>query len=174
MVPQRVWPSSDSDSPDDSAGFTSEIVDRAMSAALDAAHRAAHAGDVPVGAAVFTRDAVVAVAGNTREQHADPTAHAEIVALREAAATAGGWRLEDCAMAVTLEPCPMCAGALVNARLRLLVYAASDPKAGAAGSLYNICQDRRLNHRLAVSPGFREEEAARLLSFFFASRRGRH
>lgn len=171
MTPARVWPASNSGPASGVAAFPPEVVDLAMGAALDAARACAETGDVPVGATVFGPGGVVTVAGNSREGHADPTAHAEIAALRAAASLAGEWRLEECGIAVTLEPCPMCAGALVNARLRLLVYGASDPKAGAAGSLYNICQDPRLNHRLDVIPGFRGEEAGRLLSEFFDQRR---
>ncbi|MBX7161145.1 MAG: nucleoside deaminase [Acidimicrobiia bacterium] len=144
-----------------------------MDAALDAAREAAAAGDVPVGAAVFalaTGD-LVAVAANERERRADPTAHAEIVAIREAARVLGRWRLDGHALAVTLEPCTMCAGALVAARVEHLYFGAADPKAGACGSLYQVCDDPRLNHRVDVTWGVREPECAALLSAFFAERR---
>lgn len=153
------------------AGFVPSSIEKAMAVALGAAKTAAAAGEVPIGAAVFDCSGVLAAAGNTRERDGDPTGHAEMVALREAAKIRGGWRLEDCGMAVTLEPCPMCAGALVNARVKVLAYGATDPKAGAVGSLYNICQDPRLNHRLAVLPGIAEQEAEELLSEFFRCRR---
>jgi tRNA(adenine34) deaminase len=114
---------------------------------------------------------VVARAHNERERLGDPTAHAEILALRSAAAARGRWRLEDATLVVTLEPCPMCAGALVAARVARLVFGADDPKAGAAGSLYNLCADPRLNHELEVTDGVLGSEAAQLLSEFFQARR---
>lgn len=149
------------------------FADHAMGAALDAARDAATSGDVPVGAAVFSLEtgSVVAAAGNEREQRGDPTAHAEILALRAAAAELGTWRLTGHAMAVTLEPCTMCAGALVSARVEHLYFGADDPKAGACGSLYQICDDPRLNHRLDVTWGVRTDECAALLASFFAGRR---
>lgn len=142
-----------------------------MSHALAEARAAASEGEVPVGAAIAIGDELVATGRNRREADADPTAHAEIVALRAAAKAAGGWRLEDATIAVTLEPCPMCAGALVAARVRRLVYGAADPKGGAALSLYNLVQDPRLNHELELAWGIREEECARLLVDFFEERR---
>lgn len=144
-----------------------------MQAALDAARVAATAGDVPVGAAVFALDtgAVIAVAANERERRADPTAHAEILAIRAAAAVLGTWRLDGHGIAVTLEPCVMCAGALVAARVQHLYFGADDPKAGACGSLYQVCDDPRLNHRVEVTWGVRDEECATLLTSFFAERR---
>lgn len=150
------------------------FADHAMTAALDAAREAAIRGEVPVGAAVFSLEtgAVVAAAGNEREHRGDPTAHAEILALRAAAAALGTWRLGGHGMAVTLEPCAMCAGALVNARIDHLYFGADDPKAGACGSLYQICDDPRLNHRLDVIWGVRANECAALLARFFAERRG--
>lgn len=142
-----------------------------MRLALDEARRAGAAGDVPVGAVVVANGRVVGAAGNRREAAGDPTAHAEILAIREAAATLGAWRLEGATVYVTLEPCPMCAGALVAARVGRVVFAAADPKAGACGSLYNLCADPRLNHEVAVEPGVLEREAAELLSGWFAGRR---
>ena len=143
-----------------------------MRAALAAARDAAAAGDVPVGAAAFTPDGrVLAAAGNRRERDGDPTAHAELLALRAAAAALGSWRLDDVTLAVTLEPCAMCAGAMVNARLGRLVFGAPDPKAGAAGSLYNLCADPRLNHELPVTRGVLADECGAVLVEFFAARR---
>ena len=149
-------------------------IDEAMGLALQQAAEAAGGGDVPVGAVVLSADgAVLGVGRNQREQAGDPTAHAEILALREAAATSGEWRLTGTTMVVTLEPCPMCAGALVAARVGALVFGTPDPKAGAAGSLYNLCTDPRLNHELPVTPGIRADECAAQLSAFFAERRDR-
>jgi len=144
-----------------------------MRAALaEARHAAAH-GDVPVGAIVVDLDtgAIVAAAHNARERDGDATAHAELVALREASRRAGTWRLDHHALVVTLEPCPMCAGGAWAARLPLVVYGAADPKAGAAGSLYNFSADPRLNHRTEVVPGVLAEECAALLGDFFERRR---
>ncbi|HEX3424925.1 MAG TPA: tRNA adenosine(34) deaminase TadA [Acidimicrobiales bacterium] len=146
--------------------------DEAMSIALDEARAAAACGEIPVGAVVVMSGEIVARAHNEREARRDPTAHAEILALQAAARAAGGWRLSGAAVVVTLEPCPMCAGALVAARVSRLVFGAADPKAGACGSLYNLCADPRLNHEVAISEGVRAAEAARLLADFFASRRG--
>src|SRR3954469_10791512 len=123
-----------------------------MRRALEAAEAAARTGEVPVGAIVVVRDEVVAVAHNERETLNDPTAHAEIVALRRAAAVLGGWRLTEAELYVTMEPCPMCAGAMVNARVRRLVYGCDDPKAGAVKTLYKLLDDARLNHRVEVVP----------------------
>ncbi len=145
--------------------------DEAMSLALQEARRAAEAGEVPVGAVVVIDGEVVAAAGNQRETTGDPTAHAEIVVLREAAGALGTWRLSDAALYVTLEPCPMCAGALVAARVGRLIFAAADPKAGSCGSLYNLCADPRLNHELPVVAGVLAAEAGSLLSDWFAGRR---
>ncbi|HMC40664.1 MAG TPA: tRNA adenosine(34) deaminase TadA [Acidimicrobiales bacterium] len=142
-----------------------------MRLALEEARRAGDAGDVPVGALVVTGGEVVARAGNRREAWSDPTAHAEILALREAAAALGTWRLTDAVLYVTLEPCPMCAGALVAGRLGGLVFGAPDPKAGACGSLYNLCVDPRLNHELPVTAGLLADECSQLLSSWFAARR---
>lgn len=148
--------------------------DRAwMELALAEARAAAALGEVPVGAVVVIGDQAVAAAGNARESASDPTAHAELVAIRRAASSLGRWRLHDATLYVTLEPCPMCAGAIVNARIPRLVYGAPDPKAGAVRTLYQLCEDPRLNHRLSVVPGVAAEEAAALLrSFFQARRRG--
>src|SRR5947209_4914733 len=145
-----------------------------MALALEEAVLAVDHDDVPVGAVVVLDGVVVARRHNERERLGDPTAHAELLALRDAAAgAAGGWRLSGATLVVTLEPCPMCAGALVAARVSRLVYGAPDPKAGACGSLYNLCSDPRLNHELSVTRGVRADEAAELLSGFFAARRGR-
>jgi tRNA(adenine34) deaminase len=142
-----------------------------MALALAEAERAAAGGDVPVGAVAVRGGQVVARAHNQREATGDPTAHAEIICLRQAAAAAGTWRLTDVDVYVTLEPCPMCAGALVAARVSRVVFAAPDPKAGACGSLYNICADPRLNHEPLVTPGVLVGPAARALSRWFADRR---
>ncbi len=130
------------------------------------------AGDVPVGAVVIgPSGAVLAEAANERERAADPTAHAEILALRRAALAVGSWRLTGCTLVVTLEPCTMCAGALVLARVDRLIYGATDPKAGAVGSLWDVVRDRRLNHRPEVIPGILETECAALLREFFDQHR---
>jgi tRNA(adenine34) deaminase len=142
-----------------------------MRVALAEAERALQAGEVPVGAVVLVEGRVVAARHNEREARADPTAHAELLALRDAAGVLGRWRLDDATVVVTLEPCPMCAGALVAARVARLVFAAADPKGGACGSLYNLCCDPRLNHELPVVPGVLADEAAALMSGFFAGRR---
>ena len=147
--------------------------EEAMASALEEAHLAWAAGDVPVGAIVVRDDRVVGRAHNEREQRADPTAHAEILALRNAASVLRSWRLDGATVYVTLEPCPMCAGALVAARVHRLVFGTSDPKAGACGSLYNLCADPRLNHEVLVSPGVLAEQAAALLAEFFERRRPR-
>jgi len=146
--------------------------EEAMGLALDEAARATAHGDVPVGAVALVAEQVVSSGHNERELRGDPTAHAELVVLRAAAAAVGSWRLDDVTLVVTLEPCPMCAGALVAARVGRLVFGAADPRAGAAGSLYNLCVDPRLNHELPVTPGVRAAEAGDLLTAFFAIRRG--
>jgi tRNA(adenine34) deaminase len=146
--------------------------DEWMRLALDEARQAPATGDVPVGAVVVDADgAVVGRGRNAREAVADPTAHAEVVALREAAARLGSWRLDGCTLVVTLEPCTMCAGALVLARVARLVYGAVDEKAGAAGSLWDVVRDRRLNHRPEVVAGVLADEAAEELRSFFRSHR---
>ena len=148
------------------------MIDRAMSAALVIAEQAAAAGEVPVGAVVLDAGgSTIAVAHNERERRHDPTAHAEIVALRLAGATLGGWQLSGCTLVVTLEPCTMCAGAIVLSRLARVVFGAWDPKAGAVVSLWDVVRDRRLNHRPEVLGGVREAECAALLEGFFAQRR---
>jgi tRNA(adenine34) deaminase len=145
--------------------------DDAMELALVEARAAAADGEVPVGAVCLVEGRVVSRRHNERERANDPTAHAELLALREAAASLGGWRLRDATVVVTLEPCPMCAGALVAARVGRLVYGAADPKAGACGTLYNLCADPRLNHEIAVTSGVRAHECGALLTSFFAGRR---
>ena len=142
-----------------------------MHRALELARVAAAGGEVPVGAVVYREGEVIAEAANDREATRDPAGHAELVALRRAGERLGRWRLHDCRMAVTLEPCPMCAGALVNARLGGLVFAAFDPKAGAVGTLYDIPRDARLNHRLPCAGGLLAPEAVGLLRNFFQARR---
>ncbi|MFG2599496.1 tRNA adenosine(34) deaminase TadA [Streptomyces sp. NPDC048462] len=143
----------------------------AMRRALDEADRAAAAGDVPVGAVVLAPDGTLLAAGhNEREATGDPTAHAEILALRRAAAALGEWRLSGCTLVVTLEPCTMCAGALVQSRVARVVYGARDEKAGAAGSLWDVVRDRRLNHRPEVIPGVLEADCAAPLTAFFRHR----
>jgi tRNA(adenine34) deaminase len=144
----------------------------AVRAALAEAERAALAGDVPVGAVVLGPDgALLAAAHNEREAAADPTAHAEVLALRAAARALGTWRLDGCTLVVTLEPCTMCAGAAVLARVQRVVYGAADPKAGAVGSLWDVVRDRRLNHRPEVVAGVLEQECGEVLRVFFAGRR---
>ena len=140
--------------------------------ALDEARAALATGDVPVGAVVAGPDGVVLGTGrNAREATGDPTAHAEVLALRAAAAAAGEWRLDGCTLAVTLEPCTMCAGAAVLARVERIVLGAWDPKAGATGSLWDVVRDRRLNHRVEVVGGVREAECEALLQEFFSHHR---
>ncbi len=143
-------------------------LDALMGVALDEARRAIDHGDVPVGALVIVDGEVVAARHNERELSGDPTAHAEVLALRDAAAKLGRWRLDDATLVVTLEPCPMCAGAAINARVGHIVYGAGDPKAGATGSLYNLCADARLNHEADVTPFVRADESSALLKAFFA------
>ncbi len=146
------------------------VMEDAMRAALQEARRAAV--DVPVGAVVLDRSGQIIGSGrNERERTGDPTAHAEIVAIRQAAARVGEWRLTGCCLVVTLEPCTMCAGAAVLARLDRIVYGAIDPKAGAVGSLWDVVRDRRLNHRPEVVPGVLAEECGALLTEFFAQHR---
>jgi tRNA(adenine34) deaminase len=145
--------------------------EQAMALALDEARQALDHDDVPVGAVVVHDGVVVAARHNERELRQDPTAHAEILALRDAAAALGSWRLGEATLVVTLEPCPMCAGAAVAARLGRLVFGADDPKAGACGSRYNLCADPRLNHEVAVTAGVGASEAGELLIDFFSRRR---
>ncbi len=144
---------------------------RWMAVALEEARAAAEAGDVPVGAALVCNGELVARDRNRTRERVDPTAHAEILALRRAAERAGDWRLGDCTLYVTLEPCAMCAGAIVLARVGRLVFAAADPKAGMCGSLGNLVQDERLNHRVPIESGVLADEAGDLLREFFRARR---
>jgi tRNA(adenine34) deaminase len=148
--------------------------DQAMALALEEAALAPAHDDVPIGCAVLVGGEVVARRHNERELRGDPTAHAEVLALRDAAAVVGdGWRLATATVVVTLEPCPMCAGAVVAARAARVVYGAADPKAGAFGSLYNLGVDPRLHHEVDVVAGVRADEAAALLTSFFSQRRAR-
>ena len=147
------------------------LLDEWMGFALDEARAALDHDDVPVGAVVIRGGTVIAARHNERELTGDPTAHAEILALRDAAAAIGHWRLDDCTLVVTLEPCAMCAGALVNARLGHLVYGTTDPKAGAAGSCFDLVDTTVLNHRVPRTTGVRGEECSHLLKAFFAARR---
>ena len=146
-------------------------LDAAMGLALEEAAAAAVHGDVPIGAVALIDGEVVARRHNERELTGDPTAHAEVLCLRDAAATRGRWRLDGLTLVVTLEPCPMCAGALWAARIDHVAFGAPDVKAGAIGSLYNLCADPRLNHEVRVTPGIRAAESAALLQGFFAERR---
>src|SRR4051794_3414706 len=139
-------------------------------ALLEAVAAEAHF-DVPVGAVVVRAGLVIAARHNERELTGDPTAHAEILAIRDASAALGNWHLDDCTLYVTLEPCTMCAGALVNARVPRVVYGATDPKAGAGGSLYNLLAEPRLNHRCEVETGVLAAECGAVLKAFFAARR---
>jgi tRNA(adenine34) deaminase len=150
------------------AGAPTERETAFMRRALAAAEEAAGLGEVPVGAVVVLGDEVVAVAHNERETASDPTAHAEVLALRRAAAALGSWRLTDADLYVTMEPCPMCAGALVNARIRRLYFGCDDPKAGAVRTLYSLLDDKRLNHRVEVVPGLLAAEGSALLRGFFS------
>jgi tRNA(adenine34) deaminase len=147
-----------------------------MREAIELARRAAAEDEVPIGCIIVHEPTgrVIGRGYNLRETHADPTAHAEIIAMREAGKTLGHWRLVDCALVVTLEPCPMCAGAIVNARIPRLIYGCEDPKAGAVRTLFQLCEDPRLNHRVKVEGGVLAEECARVLREFFAVRRGRN
>ena len=142
-----------------------------MRLAIAEAQAALEADEVPVGAIIVHHDRVIAAAHNQREMLHDPTAHAEMIAITQAAEAVGDWRLEDCTLYVTLEPCPMCAGAIVQARLPVLVFGAFDPKAGACGSLYSLVTDPRLNHRVQVVSGILESECATILQDFFARKR---
>lgn len=142
-----------------------------MRLALEEAKRALAQGDVPVGAVLVKDDEVIATGCNERETTGDPTAHAEVIALRAGSRAIGNWRLDGTTLFVTLEPCPMCAGAIVHARIPRLVYGPQDPRAGAAYSLYNIVQDPRLNHQVEITTGVLEEECAGLLRSFFEEKR---
>jgi tRNA(adenine34) deaminase len=155
----------------DPASIDPAADERFMRLALDEARAAASLGEVPIGAVVVCDGVVVSRGGNRRETDADPTAHAEMIAVRGAARELGRWRLSGCTVYVTLEPCPMCAGALHAARVDRCVFGATDPKAGAVGTLYDIASDERLNHRYEVTAGVLAEESAELLRGFFASLR---
>ena len=150
-----------------------ELVEHLMAIALDEARAALAHSDVPIGAVVarMADGEVLARRHNERELTHDPTAHAEVLALRDAALGLGSWRLSECVLVATLEPCPMCAGALVNARIGMVVFGADDPKAGALGSRYHLLADPRLNHECPVHHGVRAEESAELLRTFFSTRR---
>jgi len=145
--------------------FMREAIAEAMKAEAD--------GDIPVGAVIEKDGVIIARAGNARKLSDDPTAHAEVLAIREAAKVVGNWRLEGCTLYVTLEPCTMCAGALVLSRLKRVVFGATDPKAGAVESLYTVLGDTRLNHNPEVAGGLLAEESALLLRTFFRARRGK-
>jgi len=142
-----------------------------MQLAIDQAKIAEENGDIPIGAVIVYKNQIIARAYNQREQLRDPTAHAEIIALTQAAAVMESWHLNGCTIYVTLEPCPMCAGALVLSRMDRLVYGCDDPKTGACKSLYNIVQDERLNHRLEVTSGVLQEQCRQQLQEFFSRRR---
>lgn len=145
--------------------------EQCMRLAIDQAKIAKENGDVPIGAVIVYKNELIGKAYNQREQLKDPTAHAEIIALTQAAAALENWHLNGCTMYVTLEPCPMCAGALVLARIDRLVYGCDDPKTGACKSLYNIVQDERLNHRVEVTSGVLADDCSKLLQDFFQHRR---
>ncbi len=142
-----------------------------MRAALDEAQAAFEAGEVPIGAVIVHEDHVIGAAGNQRETLQDPTAHAEMIAMTQAAEALGSWRLLDCTLYVTLEPCPMCAGAIVQARIPTVFYGAADPKAGGCHTLFQITGDVRLNHQAVVMGGIMQDESRRLLQEFFAQQR---
>ena len=143
-----------------------------MRLALEQAEQAAGIGEVPIGAVVYRGEEVLAAAHNMREHWADPTAHAELIALRDAAKKLGTWRLDGCRLAVTLEPCPMCAGALVNSRIEAVVYGITDPKMGCVETLHNLLDTQAFNHRVAWQGGVLADEALALLQGFFKARRG--
>jgi len=148
-----------------------------MAMAIEEAHIAATEDEVPIGAVIVSpKQGILARAHNQREQLRDPTAHAEMIALTQAAQAMSSWRLDDCWLYVTLEPCPMCAGAIVQARVPMVVYGAPDPKAGACHTLYQITNDPRLNHRAQVIPGVMSDRCAEVLTAFFVGKRrlGKH
>ncbi len=157
--------------PIDNPNSEFSVDEQYMRIAIDQARIAEENGDVPIGAVIVHNDQIIAKAYNQREQLQDPTAHAEIIALTQAAAALENWHLNGCTMYVTLEPCCMCAGALVLARINRLVYGCDDPKTGAVKSLYNIVQDDRLNHRVEVTSGVLADECSALLTGFFEKRR---
>jgi len=157
--------------PDDEFTVDLQSHDHYMRQALFQAQSALAENEVPVGAVIVHRGRIVAAAHNQREQLRDPTAHAEMIAITQAAESLGSWRLEDCILYVTLEPCPMCAGAILQARLPVVVYGATDPKAGAVQSLYQLLNDVRLNHRCEVVGGVLAEPCGRILTEFFQAQR---
>jgi tRNA(adenine34) deaminase len=154
-------------------GVFTSADERLMGLALEQARRAEGHGDVPIGAVVARDGEPLSAAGNERELRGDPTAHAELLAIRAAAEALGGWRLPETTLYVTLEPCAMCAGAIVLARIPAVVFGTADPKAGAAGSVLDVLAEPALNHRPSVATGLREQECAALLQAFFAARRER-
>jgi len=153
------------------ADITTDELNQWMTRALEEARAAEAHGDVPVGAVVIHDGNVIAARHNERELSGDPTAHAEVLALRDAAAVVGNWHLEECILVVTLEPCVMCAGAIVNSRLGLLVFGATDPKAGASGSCFDLTDSQVLNHRVPRITGVLSDESSQLLKSFFVARR---
>lgn len=142
-----------------------------MGEALIEAARAAEIGEVPIGAVIVRDGAIIARGHNRREMDKDPTLHAEMIAIRDAARALGGWRLSGCTLYVTIEPCPMCAGAVLMARIDRVVYGAADPKAGCAGTLYDLLSDGRFNHRAEITPGVRETECGAIIRDFFQNKR---
>jgi len=138
-----------------------------MRKAIDLARKAEELGEVPIGAVIVKNDQIIGTGYNRREIDCNPLAHAEVMAIQQASQALGGWRLEECDLYVTLEPCPMCAGAIVQARIERVIFATSDPKAGYAGSLYNVLQDQRLNHQTEVISGIYQEECQEMLKSFF-------
>ncbi len=142
-----------------------------MRMALEQAQQAFSLGEIPVGAVIVHHGRVVGAAHNQREQLHDPTAHAEMIAITQAAEAIGNWRLTDCVLYVTLEPCPMCAGAIINARVPVVVFGAADPKAGAVQSVFRLLSDARLNHRAEIVPGILETQCSQILTHFFQQRR---
>ena len=142
-----------------------------MTRALDLAAQAAEQNEVPVGAIIYRNDEIIATGSNLREHSNDPTAHAEIIAIQNASKKLGQWRLLDCTLLVTLEPCPMCAGAAVNARIPRLIYGAADPKMGSVRSLHQLCDDPNFNHQIKIIPALESEKCGQILSDFFQKRR---
>lgn len=161
----------DFDLPDDPAELEQQSHAFYMRHAFCEAQQALAENEVPVGAVIVQRGRVIASAHNQREQLRDPTAHAEMIAITQAAESLGSWRLEHCVLYVTLEPCPMCAGAIVQARLPVVVYGATDPKAGAVQSLFQLLSDPRLNHRCEVVPGVMADQCGAILTEFFRAQR---
>ncbi|MGI6538232.1 MAG: tRNA adenosine(34) deaminase TadA [Caldicoprobacterales bacterium] len=144
-----------------------------MKEALEEAKKAYELDEVPIGAVVVKDGKIIGRGHNSRERKQDPTLHAEIIAIRQAAAELGSWRLTDCELYVTIEPCPMCAGAILQSRIPRVIYGARDPKAGCAGSLYNLLEDSRFNHRAEVVEGVLEEECAEIIRGYFRQKRGK-